>query len=151
MIAVLGVIALFGSGITAGVLFCVALSIVPTFQALAPGEYIRIHRLVGRNYDPVMPITVLSTTAACAALAVFSPATPAKAVFAATAVLLLGVSAVSHLCNVPINRSVKSLDAASVPASWADPRRRWRSWNLLRTGLAVAALLGNAAALVLVR
>ena len=142
MVAVLDVLVLAGSGIAAGVLFCVALSVVPAFLGMEPAQYVAAHRLIGKNYDPVMPLTVLGTVLADAVLAVVRSSVP----FGLAAVLLLGVSAVSHLANVPINRLVKSLD--TVPSTWDDPRPRWRNWNLLRTGLAIAALLVNAIAVV---
>ncbi|WP_083734002.1 DUF1772 domain-containing protein [Actinomadura sp. CNU-125] len=60
--------------------------------------------------------------------------------------LLVTVMAISVIKNVPINRFVMSLDPAVRPDDWSrtDPRRRWRNWNLLRTGLAAAALGLNA-------
>ncbi|MDT8910101.1 DUF1772 domain-containing protein [Amycolatopsis sp. PS_44_ISF1] len=142
MVAVLDVLVLAGSGIAAGVLFCVALSVVPAFLGMEPAQYVAAHRLIGKNYDPVMPLTVLGTVVADAALAVLR----SSVLFGLAAGLLLGVSAVSHLANVPINRLVKSLD--TIPSTWDDPRPRWRNWNLLRTGLAIAALLVNAVAVV---
>ncbi|MFD8145410.1 anthrone oxygenase family protein [Streptomyces sp. NPDC059708] len=149
MTAVLTVLALLGSGITAGVLFCVALSIVPTFLRLPPDRYVEVHRLIGRNYDPTMPLTVLSGAVTDIALAALGQRAAAQVLCGAAAALLLGVSCVSHLANVPLNRAVKALPEGPVPADWPDPRGRWRAWNLLRTGLAVAALAANAAAAVL--
>ncbi|HKN56753.1 MAG TPA: DUF1772 domain-containing protein [Amycolatopsis sp.] len=140
MVAVLEILALAGSGITAGVLFCVALSVVPAFRLMAPDQYVAAHRLLGKNYDPVMPLTVLSTAIVDVVLAF----NRVPVLFGLAAVLLLGVSGVSHLANVPINRSVKSL--TEIPSTWDDPRPKWRNWNLLRTGLAVTALLVNATA-----
>lgn len=143
----MGIVAVLGSGLTAGVLFCVALSIVPTLRALPPDRYVQTHKLLGRNYDPTMPLIVLTTALVDGVLAVMTPAT--RSLFVAGAVLMVGVSAVSHLCNVPINRRVKVLDPGAIPADWADPRQVWRRWHLLRTVLAVVALTVNAAAVVL--
>lgn len=151
MVDFLRILAVFGTGITAGVLFCVALSIVPAFLALPAGRYVETHRLIGRNYDTVMPATVLTTTAACAGLAAVSPGAVARLLFAGCAVLMFGVSVVSHLGNVPINRTVRALDPSAVPSEWDDPRARWRRWNLLRTALAVAALIASASAVVIGR
>jgi uncharacterized membrane protein len=143
---VLGVLVLLGSGIVAGVLFAVALSVLPAMAAMPADRYVYTHQLLGRNWDPTMPVVVLTSTLADVLLAIF--AEPA-ALFAVAAVLLLAVSVVSHFCNVPINRRVKSLDPAGIPADWADPRPLWRRWHLLRTVLAVAALVLNAVAVVL--
>jgi uncharacterized membrane protein len=96
-----------------------------------------------------MPVIVLGSTALALVLVFLAPDRTARVLYAVAAVLLLGVSGVSHLCNVPINRRVKNLDPAAVPADWQDPRRLWRNWNLLRTALAFSALavLGSAAVL----
>lgn len=62
MSEVLGVLALLGSGITAGVLFAVALSVLPALFAMEPGTYVHAHQLLGRNWDPAMPVIVLGST-----------------------------------------------------------------------------------------
>jgi uncharacterized membrane protein len=142
---VLGVAALLGGGVTAGVLFAVALSVLPALFAMETGTYVYAHKLLGRNWDPTMPVIVLSSTLVDAVLAVVAGGA-ARPLFAVAAALLLGVSGVSHLCNVPINRRVKAIDDPSViPADWEDPRPLWRRWHLLRTTLAVVALAVTAA------
>ncbi|QYC40177.1 hypothetical protein Nocox_12795 [Nonomuraea coxensis DSM 45129] len=142
MVEVLSVAVVVGSGVVAGVLFAVALSVFPALQAMPADRYVYTHKLVGRHWDPTMPVLVLSTTAADVVLA----AAPAagRPWFAAAAVLLAAVSVVSHFCNVPINRRVKSLPDWTIPAGWRDPRPLWRRWHLLRTALAVLAALANA-------
>ncbi|MEO3885622.1 DUF1772 domain-containing protein [Nonomuraea sp. B5E05] len=142
----LGAVAVLGSGLTAGVLFCVALSVVPALRALPPDRYVQTHELLGRNYDPTMPLMVLTTALVDVLLAIMTPAGGPRSLFAVAAVMTVGVSLVSHLCNVPINRRVKVLDPAAIPADWTDPRPVWRRWHLLRTVLAVMALAVNAAA-----
>ncbi|WP_280634814.1 hypothetical protein [Streptomyces oryzae] len=37
-------------------------------------------------------------------------------------------------------------DPTALPDDWEDPRPLWRCWHLLRTALALVALLLNAAA-----
>ncbi|WP_326808812.1 MULTISPECIES: DUF1772 domain-containing protein [unclassified Streptomyces] len=142
---VLGTAVLLGSGVTAGVLFAVALSVLPALFAMPTGTYVYAHKLLGRNWDPTMPVVVLSSTGLAVALAVVADGVGARTLFAVASVLLLGVSAVSHLANVPINRRVKAVEDPEVlPADWEDPRPLWRRWHLLRTVLAVLALLLNA-------
>ncbi|MGW2425634.1 anthrone oxygenase family protein [Streptomyces sp. NPDC001709] len=149
--AVLKVLALLGSGITAGVLFCVALSVVPMFLRLSWPRYVEVHRLLGRNFDPAMPLTVLSSAVLDAALAAVGPQGVQRALFGAAGALLIGVSAVSHLANVPINRAVKAPGSDERLPGRSDPRPRWRAWNLLRTCCAVGALAANATAAVISR
>ncbi|WMX44581.1 DUF1772 domain-containing protein [Streptomyces roseicoloratus] len=150
MTEVLAVAAVLGSGVTAGVLFAVALSVLPALFAMDNGTYVHAHQLLGRNWDPTMPVIVLSSTLADGVLAVAADGA-ARPLFAAAAVLLLGVSGVSHLCNVPINRRVKAItDPAVIPPDWQDPRPLWRRWHYLRTALAVVALVLNGAALAVI-
>ncbi|MDJ1133961.1 DUF1772 domain-containing protein [Streptomyces iconiensis] len=142
---VLGTAVLLGSGVTAGVLFAVALSVLPALFAMPTGTYVYAHKLLGRNWDPTMPAVVLCSTGLALALAVVAEGAGARVLFAVAAVLLLGVSAVSHLANVPINRRVKAVaDPEALPPDWEDPRPLWRRWHLLRTGLALFALALNA-------
>ncbi|SFP82500.1 DUF1772 domain-containing protein [Amycolatopsis rubida] len=144
--AVLSVAVLVGSGVVAGVLFAVALSVLPALFEMPADQYVHAHQLIGRRWDPTMPVIVLASTAADIVLAVVSPR--GASWFAIAAVLLLGVSAVSHFCNVPINRGVKALDPAAIPADWQDPRPLWRRWHVLRTALALLASVANAMAVV---
>ncbi|GAB2453313.1 DUF1772 domain-containing protein [Streptosporangium sandarakinum] len=149
MTVVLSVFVVVGGGLLAGVLFAVALSVVPAFLAMAPAEYVRVHQLVGRHFDKVMPPLVLACTAADLVLFAAAPASPYRPLFAAAAALQLGVSAVSQFGNVPINRAVKRLSPTAMPAGWRDPRPRWRAWHLTRTAMAVLAGLANVCAVVL--
>jgi uncharacterized membrane protein len=146
---VLGVLAVLGSGVVAGVLFAVALSVLPALFAMPMDRYVYAHKLIGRNWDPTMPIVVLTSTAIDVALVFLAPDSRARTLFVIAAVLLLAVSGVSHLANVPINRRVKAVDPDRIPADWTDPRPLWRRWHFLRTALAVVALLCNGLALAL--
>ncbi len=145
----LGVIALAGSGLTAGVLLSVALGVVPAFLDVPAEQYVALHKLVGRRYDHVMPPMVAVWTLLDALLAARAGTADGRLMFAVAALLGCGVAAVSQAGNVPINRRVKRMPAGPVPAGWADPRRRWRAYHLLRTYLAGAALAVNACAVLL--
>ncbi|WP_157408371.1 DUF1772 domain-containing protein [Actinoplanes sp. N902-109] len=140
MSGLLSVVLLLASGTVAGVLFAVALSIVPALLAMPPGRYIYAHKLLGRNWDPTMPALVLSSTLLAAVLAVLATDRARTVLFAVAAVLLVAVAGVSHLANVPINKQLRELDPDRMPVQWQDPRRLWRRWHLLRTGFAVLAL-----------
>ncbi|MET9262158.1 DUF1772 domain-containing protein [Amycolatopsis sp. NPDC004079] len=133
------------SGAIAGVLFAVALAVLPALFAMPPAQYVYSHQLIGKRWDPTMPVLVLGSTALDVVLAFL---VPGRAwLFGAGAGALAAVSVVSHFCNVPLNRAVKRLDPEAIPAHWADPRPLWRRWHLLRTGIAVLAAGLNAAAI----
>jgi uncharacterized membrane protein len=148
MTGMLGTAVLVGSGLVAGVLFAVALSTVPALMAMPPDRYIYTHKLLGRNWDPTMPIIVIGSTLLDVTLTVTADGR-SRWLFLLAAVLLIGVSVVSHLCNVPINKQMRQLEPDAMPADWNDPRPLWRSWHLLRTGLAIAALAVNSLAIML--
>ncbi|WP_229698852.1 DUF1772 domain-containing protein [Wenjunlia tyrosinilytica] len=138
-----------GNGIAAGVLLCVAFSVVPAFAAMTAADYVEAHQLLGRRYDAIMPPIVIGSVLADVVLAVLTEPTAARVTFAAAAALLAGVALISQTRNVPINKRVKALDPAAVGPEWPDPRRLWRGWHLLRTALALAALVATASGVVL--
>jgi uncharacterized membrane protein len=145
MVALLSVVAATTSGLVAGVLFAVALSVLPGLWAMPADRYVYAHQLIGRHWDPTMPLLVLTSAAIEVTLSLLVPP-PAAVLYAVGAGLLLCVSVVSHFCNVPLNRGVKALDPEHIPGDWRDPRPVWRRWHTLRTCLAVAAALVAAAA-----
>ncbi|MFW5415206.1 DUF1772 domain-containing protein [Nocardiopsis sp. CNT-189] len=138
---VLAVVALTASGIGAGVLTSVAISVFPALCTLPPGRYVETHRLFGKGFHPTMPIVFNVGMVAALALAVLEWGEPAALPAAAGAVALLASQCVSHLGNVPINRRLAVLDPERIPDDWDDPRPRWRVLNQIRAGLAVAALV----------
>jgi uncharacterized membrane protein len=148
MDTVLGVALLLGAGTAAGVLFSVALSVVPAFLAMPADRYVEAHKLIGRRFDHIMPPTVLACVALDVIFAVRVAGAPARPLFLLAALLSVGVAVVSQFGNVPINRQVKALPAGQVPAGWDDPRRRWRAYHLIRTVFAVGGLVASAFALL---
>src|SRR4051794_15832447 len=116
---------LFGSGLLAGVLFGVAVGVVPAFAAVSAERYIALHRVVGAGFDQVMPKIVFATTV-FDVIAGIRVGGRAGALLFTAAALQVGVALVSQLGNVPINKSVRSLPEEGVlPAGWSDPRARW--------------------------
>jgi uncharacterized membrane protein len=138
-------VVLLGSGTTMGVFFAVAVSVSPALFAMAPDRYVEAHRLLGKGYHPTMPIITNATMLAGFALAALAPTAPAQALFLVGAVVVIGIQAVSHLGNVPINRELK----AYAGGVWNDPRPRWRFWHQIRTALAAVALVADGIAVIL--
>jgi DNA-binding SARP family transcriptional activator/uncharacterized membrane protein len=136
--SVVCVVALVGAGVTAGVLLCVAISLVPGFIALPPDDYIAAHKLFGRYFDRIMPPIVVVTTLLVAALAALAASADAERIFIAGALCMLSISVISQSRNVPINRKVKRLETA--PDDWQDPRSAWRNWHVLRTSMALIGM-----------
>lgn len=135
------------SGVIAGIFLALTVSVIPALSAMAPEQYVQAHRLLGRGYHPLMPALVASATAADIVLAALVPGLAVRLLAAAGAVALAGVMAVSQFGNMPINKIVHA--TAAITPGWADPRRAWRRWHLVRTWLAFAALLLNTVVVLL--
>jgi uncharacterized membrane protein len=129
------------SGTVAGVFIAVTVSVMPALAELPVPAYVRIHRLLGKGYHPVMPLIVLVVLAGDIALAVTTSLTARLSV---AIVLQVGVQGVSHLGNERLNRRVRAVEGDTVGPHWEDPRRAWRRWHLLRTALAIAVFAINA-------
>jgi hypothetical protein len=142
MTAWLSALALAGSGLTAGVLLAVAISLVPVFLSLPSADYVRAHKVAGRYFDRFMPGLVSVTVLAEVALVVRT----GHVLFAVAAATLFGVSLISQFGNVPVNRVVKALPDGEPSGDWHDPRRRWQRLHWYRTGFAMAGLLLTVAA-----
>ncbi|MFG2956446.1 DUF1772 domain-containing protein [Streptomyces sp. NPDC048291] len=148
VVEALTVLVLLGTGLVAGVLFAVAVSVMPALIALPPDRYVITHKLLGRHYDRIMPFIVTGSVVIDTVLA-FRGSGTGRVLFAAAAVCMAGVAVVSQTRNVPINKRVKRTRPEDLGPDWEDPRIRWRDWHLVRTCCAVAGCALTAAAVVL--
>ncbi len=141
-------LALTGNGLAAGVLLSTVLGGVPLLLSLPPARYVHAHGFLAQRYDPFMPVTLAATAVVDLVLAWLTPGVAGHALYAAAALTVGGVMTISVTKNVPINKYLISLDPDTLPDDWdrRDPRYRWRTWNAVRTTLAVAALVINLAA-----
>lgn len=146
--SVLSVLVVLASGLVAGVLFGVALANVPSLAQMTPRQYVFTQQLLDRRFEPTMPLLVFGSIAADVVLVLLSDGLRRPVLFAAAALLLGGVAAVSQFGNVPLLAArLRGLDPEALPADWRDPRDPWRRWHLLRTALAVGAVVATAAAI----
>jgi len=122
-----------------------ALGGAPLFLILPTEQYVPVHQFLVSRFDPFMPISLCTGLVADAILAFSAPGQAARILAGMAAGLLIVAVAVSVTKNVPVNRWVARLDPSALPEDFdrVDPRVRWRNWNLVRTALAVAALLAN--------
>ncbi|CRK55084.1 GrhM [Alloactinosynnema sp. L-07] len=137
---ILEIVVVLGTGTTTGALFAVALSTLPALFAMPPDRYIYSLKLLGRNWDPTMPIIVLTSTIIAIVLAFLGPNGQARVLYGVGAGLLIAVSVISHFANVPINRQMRKVDPDNMPADWEDPRPLWRVYHTSRTVCAFLAL-----------
>jgi uncharacterized membrane protein len=139
------------NGVAAGIMLSTVIGIVPMMLTMPYQRYVQTVRFLWPRYDPLMPIlngTALVLVVVSAALAGRVPSRPA---FVVAAVLLATVVTISITKNVPVNRFVSGLDPGEQPGDWPrlDPRARWRTWNLVRTTLALLAFTSTVTATVL--
>lgn len=138
-------VAILASGLGTGVMLSTVVGMVPMTLALPYDRYVEMIRFMWPRYDPMMPIMNGLAFVIDAVLAFVVGDSVRRPFLIAGAVLLVAVMVISVFRNVPINRYVTALDPARRPADWAtaDPRERWRSWNLVRTVFAIGALVAT--------
>nr|ASA49552.1 hypothetical protein [Actinoallomurus sp.] len=145
--SVLTVLTIITSGLLAGVLFGVALANVPSLQTMTAQQYVFTQQLLDSRFEPTMPLLALVSTVSDVVLAVAVDGLGRSLLFAAAALLVIGVAAVSQFANVPLLAAhLRGVDPEHLPADWWDPRESWRRWHLVRTAFAVAAVAATAAA-----
>ncbi|MEV4702084.1 DUF1772 domain-containing protein [Actinoplanes sp. NPDC049316] len=152
MVRVLLPLALLFSGFAAGGLMISSLGGAPLLLALPTDRYVPVHQFLVTRFDPFMPISMSAALVFDLALTLTGPSGGFRLLTGLAAVLLVCAMAVSLTKNVPINRWISTLDPERLPADWdrLDPRVRWRNWNLVRTVLAVCALVVNVCAVAAV-
>jgi hypothetical protein len=138
LVDVLGAVFLLLSGTLAGVLFAVEIAVVPTILALAAEPYVRVHTLLDRRFDPLMPRINKVALAICVLLVVFAEPVGAKVGIGLAGVATVGVAVVSEVYNVRMNRRIADWDPRALPADWQSVRARWASANRVRTLIAFA-------------
>jgi len=143
-------VAILANGLGTGVMLSTVIGMVPMKLALPYDRYVEMIQFMWPRYDPFMPIMNALAFVVDVVLAATTGDGTARPYLIAAAILLATVMVISVVKNVPINKYVTKLDPARQPDDWdtADPRRRWRSWNMLRTGFAVLALAANILAAV---
>jgi uncharacterized membrane protein len=152
LVRVLLPIALLFSGFAAGGLMISSLGGAPLLLALPTDRYVPVHQFLVTRFDPFMPISMTAAFIFDVTLTLTGSPAAFRALTGLAALLLAGGMAVSLTKNVPINRWISTLDPERLPDDWErlDPRVRWRNWNVVRTVLAVSALIVNVSAVAVV-
>ena len=145
MLEIVVSLVLLANGLAAGVLLGTQMGGWPLLVSLPPDRYVHAHAFFSTRFDPFMPACLLITTLGDVALGLLAESTVARVLYLTAAVLCVGTITISITQNVPVNRWVRALDPDNLPEDFAeqDPRRRWGTWNRVRTALSVLALLIN--------
>ena len=152
-VSVLAALLVVANGIALGIMLSTVIGIVPYMLAQPYEGYVRMVKFLWPRFDPVMPALNGSVLLADIVAAALARTDAQRAGFAVAAGLLAVVMGISVTKNVPINRFVTSLNAATEPTDWPrlDPRRRWRQWNLYRTSVALVAFVVNVLTVMAIR
>jgi uncharacterized membrane protein len=136
---------LLANGLGAGVMLSTVIGTVPLTLVLPYDRYVEMIQFMWPRYDPLMPAMNGLAFVLDVVLAATTGDNAARPFLVVGAALLAVVMGISVSKNVPINRFVTGLDPARRPVDWVsvDPRRRWQTWNTLRTSLALVALVAN--------
>jgi len=128
------------TGLFVGAMLLIAVSLVPYWRSLAPGEFRAWFVAHSGHLGRVMvPLGMLATGAALAVLVLAVVQGRSFGAALVHAAGLVGVLAVYYAGNKPINDRL----FVSPPApddSLARLRRRWAVWHWIRVGLGLVAL-----------
>lgn len=135
------------SAMAAGALLVGLLVILPLLLREPVTRYPATNTFVLARMDKLMPVCTGIAILSGILLAAMLDATAARILYAAGAVLLAGVFAVSVLALGRINSTVAAIDPDQPRPDWVQLRSRWRRWHLFRVGLGQAGALAYAVAL----
>lgn len=134
-VGVIRSLAVFLDGLLAGVFLASAMVEHGMRKAGGPVwlEYKQAKEVV---FGSVMPSFMLATILASLLGAI---AGPGHARFAVTTALLVAALALTVVVHLPLNKAFTTWPTNDPPAAWPKARRRWQTWNWVRTALVVAA------------
>jgi len=126
---------LFFDGLLAGVFLCSSL-IEHAMRTLEAPHWLAYAQAKEKVFGPVMPvffgIGLLFTIILGSVMVPHTLPTLA-------AVLLVAAGIITKVVNLPLNARFRSWTAETIPGDWWQDRSRWRTWNVRRTLLAIAA------------
>jgi hypothetical protein len=142
--------ALVLTGITAGI-YVSTLIHDHRIDDLYGVEYMAMHQMRDKTYRVVMPPFRLVTLALVGGAAYVAQNGLAQWLAAASAALIVIDIVLTVKLQVPLNRTVQSWTASTIPANWAEIRDRWDAGHNLRLVLALASFICVVAATMLTR
>ena len=151
-ILVVQVVAVFATGMIAGILFGDRAGNTYARVRLSPDGFVAFQREQNKRFAAMMPLPILAAVVASAAWLVMMRDrvdTPAFWLAAAGTAANLLVVAITRIVNIPINRRVDAgrAEPMAVRRLWS----RWERAHTARTGIALVAFACEAVALALER
>jgi uncharacterized membrane protein len=133
-------IATFGIGLFAGLLYTFAQGAIPTLNSLGASEYTQVQQglIVALDAFPT-GVIIVATVSMLAPLYPLIRLWPQRntvywrLTLVAWLLFFFGVGLFTIVLNVPINNDVKTWDIAAPPADWQTARDQWNALNAIRT------------------
>ena len=108
----------------------------------SPATFVEVHQGAVRGLNTLLPLMGLVAIVLLVVLAVLARQRPTVlALYAAAAVGLIAAGLITRFLNQPINDTVMTWSATSLPADWEQLRNSWWSWHAARLGATLLALL----------
>ena len=126
--------------ILVGVMLFIWLKLNPA--GLSASEYLERQQAMIQNLNTPMPILGAATIL----LALISAGLRrsdrrALLLLLIAAALLVGSGVITRFCNQPINAQVMTWNVDALPANWESLRDEWWRWHIVRTVLALVAMV----------
>lgn len=143
LFAILQAVQLLLIGVLAGEELLVRYGVQPALRSLPDGAHVAARIALVKRLKVVVPILMLPTVLASAALVVTAP--PAGASTASFGWSIAGLAALvafllaSFLGTVPINMAVDRWHASAPPADWRRTVHRWETIDTVRSGAAAVS------------
>lgn len=139
-IKIVHLIATFGIGLFAGLLYAFAQGVIPTLTTLTAEQYTLVEQGLIANLDAfptgVIVVASISMLAPLYPLVRLWPQRSSsywRLTLAAWLLFFFGVGLFTIVLNVPINNEVLRWDPAAPPADWQAARDQWNVLNSIRT------------------
>lgn len=133
-------LALLSSGLLAGAFAYGAVNVAPTFEAVPLDVRLTFHSALMRMNGPVMQIAMALAFLTSLALAVQLRGTLRLLAGCASA-MTVATFLVTRFGNVPIHPQIEAWAVSTPAADHAEILARWGTFNIIRTGTALAAFV----------
>jgi uncharacterized membrane protein len=148
LFTLLEVLAIIGSGLTAGIFFAFSTFVMAALARIAPDQGIAAMNSINVTViNPWFMTVFMGTPVICAVLIVMAPfkwSEPGAAlILAASVIYIVGSFVVTMVFNVPLNDQLAAVTSATGEgaALWTRYLSDWTFWNSVRTAAPLLAMV----------
>jgi uncharacterized membrane protein len=134
------IIAVFSTGVIAGILFGDRMGNTFARPELPPGSFIRFQQIQNVHFARMMPFPIVAAILASVTWLVLirsRAGTPGFAFLALGTLALIAAVAITRVVNIPINDQLVNWSASAPPPDLLQTWARWERAHTVRTVLAV--------------